>query len=53
MNITVVTGASSGMGRYFALMIPDYFKNIDEIWLVARRKERLQDISMQRVLVIQ
>ena len=45
MNIAVVTGASSGMGRYFALMIPDYFKNIDEIWLVARRKERLQDIS--------
>ena len=45
MNIAVVTGASSGMGEYFSLMIPDYFKNIDEIWLIARRKKKLTEIS--------
>ena len=45
MNIAIVTGASSGMGRLFALMIPDYFQEIDEIWLVARREQRLNDLS--------
>ena len=45
MNIAVVTGASSGMGRFFALKIPEYFKDIDEIWLVARREQRLSNLS--------
>lgn len=45
MNIAIVTGASSGMGKYFSLMIPDYFKDVDEIWLIARRKNRLDEIT--------
>ena len=45
MNIAVVTGASSGMGKYFSLMIPDYFNNIDEIWLIARREDKLIGVS--------
>ncbi len=39
-RIAIVTGASSGMGRDFALMLSDFFK-VDEIWLLARRKEKL------------
>ena len=40
MKIAVVTGASSGMGLEFAKLI-DAEYDVDEIWLIARRKERL------------
>lgn len=42
MKIAIVTGASSGMGREAAIQIGDCFGGIEEIWLVARRKERLK-----------
>ena len=45
MNVAIITGASSGMGRYFSLMTPLYFKDVDEIWLIARRKNILEDIA--------
>ena len=45
MNIAVVTGASSGMGRYFSLMIPLYFKDVEEIYIIARREQRLLKIK--------
>jgi short-subunit dehydrogenase len=41
--IAIVTGASSGIGREFVRQIDS--KNFDEIWLVARRKERLEELS--------
>lgn len=44
-NIILITGASSGIGREFALQIDPHFNNIDEIWLVARRKELLNELS--------
>lgn len=40
MNIAVITGASSGMGREFVIQL-DKQKKYDEIWVIARRKERL------------
>lgn len=40
-TIAIVTGASSGMGREAALQLAARFRRLDEIWLVARRKERL------------
>ena len=43
-NIAIVTGASSGMGREFALKIDRMFKNIDEIWIIARRLDRLEEL---------
>lgn len=43
-NIAVITGASSGMGREFALRI-DGEEKFDEIWLIARRAERLEEIA--------
>ncbi|MCM1272166.1 MAG: SDR family NAD(P)-dependent oxidoreductase [Clostridium sp.] len=41
MNIAVVTGASSGLGREFVKQISEKYKTIDEIWVLARRTERL------------
>lgn len=45
MNIAVITGASSGLGQEFALQIDSLFHNMDEIWLIARREERLEELS--------
>lgn len=45
MNIIIITGASSGLGLEFAFQMDSYFSNIDEIWLVARRKERLEAVA--------
>ena len=45
MKIAIVTGASSGIGREFARQIQRLYRQLDEIWLVARRKERLQELK--------
>lgn len=44
MKIAVVTGASSGMGREFVYAIDREF-TLDEIWVVARREERLLELQ--------
>ena len=41
--IAIVTGASSGMGREFVKKI-DANEKLDEIWVIARRKERLEEL---------
>lgn len=46
MNIVIITGASSGIGQEFALQLDKLFSNMDEIWLIARRKERLETVSL-------
>ena len=46
-RIAVVTGASSGMGREFVLQIPKYCKSLDEIWVIARRAERLEKLAKE------
>lgn len=45
MNIFLITGASSGIGREFALQLDSAFSNIDEIWLVARNRGKLEDTA--------
>lgn len=45
MDIAVVTGASSGLGREFVRQISQKKDAPDEIWAVARRKERLEELS--------
>ncbi len=45
MRIALITGASSGMGEVFAEHIDRDEKDIDEIWLIARRKERLEEVA--------
>ena len=44
MKIAIVTGASSGMGREFIMQIADRFGGLEEIWVVARRRERLEEL---------
>ena len=44
MKIAVVTGASSGMGRDFAYAIDKDYA-LDEIWVIARREERLIELQ--------
>ena len=46
MKIAVVTGASSGMGREFVHHIDHNFC-LDEIWVIARRKDRLEELKTE------
>lgn len=46
MRIAIVTGASSGLGREYA-RLADRLGGFDQIWLVARRAGRLQDLADQ------
>lgn len=43
MGIAVITGASSGMGREFALQLPKE-EVFDEMWVIARRTEALESL---------
>ena len=45
MRIAIVTGASSGMGREFVRQIEHLYKELDEIWVIARRRERLEELK--------
>ena len=57
MKIAIVTGASSGMGMEFARQLDDSLARTDEIWLLARRREPMEELAKElrhktRVLVI-
>lgn len=57
MKIAIVTGASSGMGMEFARQLDDNLGKTDEIWLLARRREPMEELSKElrhktRVIVI-
>ena len=43
MKIAVITGASSGIGREFVYAV-DQKLQLDEIWVIARRAERLEEL---------
>ena len=43
-EIIIVTGASSGMGKEFARQIEKKYQ-VDELWVIARRKERLESLK--------
>ncbi|MGN0402128.1 MAG: SDR family NAD(P)-dependent oxidoreductase [Acetatifactor sp.] len=45
MNIIIITGASSGIGKEFAIQLDNYFQRTEEFWLIARREEKLQELS--------
>ena len=44
MRVAVVTGASAGIGREFVYAI-DKQENLDEIWVIARRADRLEELK--------
>lgn len=43
MEIAIITGASSGLGTWYARLLDR--ERLDEIWLVARREKRLATIA--------
>ena len=45
-KIAVITGASSGMGREFVLQL-EKEKQFDEIWVIARRLDRLEALQSE------
>ena len=45
-KIAVITGASSGMGREFVLAL-DKQQEFDELWVIARRRDRLEALASE------
>lgn len=45
MKIAVITGASSGLGAEFAEIIDKKRTEIEEIWLIARREDKLKALA--------
>lgn len=45
MNIAVITGASSGLGKVFCEKVLKRYPTLDEVWLIARRKGKLQELA--------
>ena len=45
MKTAIITGASSGLGREFVRQLADVFPDIDCYWLIARRKDRLEEMA--------
>ncbi len=45
MKIAVITGASSGLGTEYAYAVSLLRPDIDEIWLIARRQDKLEEVA--------
>lgn len=45
MKVAVLTGASAGLGRSFFKVLTAQGPLVDEIWLIARRRERLEEMA--------
>lgn len=45
MKTAIITGASSGLGREFVRQLADVFPDIDCYWLIARRRDRLEEMA--------
>ena len=46
MKVAIVTGASSGLGKEFVTRIAKR-KDVDELWVIARRKDRLEAMAKE------
>ena len=51
MNIAIVTGASSGMGREFVRQLSAYV-TVDEIWAIARRESALEALKAETAVPV-
>ena len=46
MNIAIITGASSGMGREFVRQFAEYVA-VDQVWVIARRADALASLEAE------
>ena len=49
MSVGIITGSSSGFGKEFAGKIKKYYPNIDELWLISRSKDKLENIKKELI----
>ena len=47
MKIAIITGASAGLGRKLLEKSISAFPNIDEYWLIARNRDKLEDVASE------
>ena len=47
MDIAIITGASSGLGKVFYEKVMERYPALDEVWLIARREDRLKELANQ------
>lgn len=47
MRIAIVTGASSGLGKEYVKELSRFYKKLDEIWVIARRRECLLELQKE------
>lgn len=47
MKTAIITGASSGMGRECVFQLADRFGGLEEIWVIARRADKLEALRGQ------
>lgn len=45
MRIAVITGASSGLGKEYLAAVRQRLPALDEIWIIARRRDRLEALA--------
>ena len=45
MKTAIITGASSGLGREFVRQLGDVFPEVESVWLIARRADRLEELA--------
>lgn len=45
MKVAIVTGASSGMGKWFSIYTPIFFPEVEEVWLIGRNAGRLERVA--------
>ena len=45
MSIAIITGASAGLGRSFFHSLLQRHPDLEGVWLIARRRERLEALA--------
>lgn len=47
MKTAIITGASSGLGKEYALQVKQFFPEVEQVWLIARRKPLLDELGVR------
>jgi len=53
MRIGIITGASAGLGQAFFHALPTQYPDLEELWLIARRTERLEALAADSPVPVQ